>query len=96
MIPFASMTLEMSSKLTELTGYSPVLCGSGVFSQLGSPWSMASLGKFDPHQTYDGYKAVGILDPPCSEFLIKGKECFQNVKHRSSKCNYSFVGKKAC
>ncbi|MBW0506648.1 hypothetical protein O181_046363 [Austropuccinia psidii MF-1] len=35
-----------------------VLCGSGILSQLASPWSMASSGHFDPGQTYDGYKAI--------------------------------------
>ncbi|MBW0493780.1 hypothetical protein O181_033495 [Austropuccinia psidii MF-1] len=72
----------MSSKLTELTEYSPsvpppsVLCGSGIFSWLGSPWSMASSGHFDPSQTYDGYKEVeGYLwgkkdDPFGKEFQV--------------------------
>ncbi|MBW0574883.1 hypothetical protein O181_114598, partial [Austropuccinia psidii MF-1] len=67
----------MSSKLTELTESSPsapppsVLRGSGVFSQLSSP-SMASSGHFDPSQTYDGFRAVEVLDPACTEFLAKG------------------------
>ncbi|MBW0579008.1 hypothetical protein O181_118723 [Austropuccinia psidii MF-1] len=67
----------MSSKLTELTESSPsapppsVLCGSGVFSQLSSP-SMASSGHFDPSQTYDGFRAVEVLDPACTECLAKG------------------------
>ncbi|MBW0574246.1 hypothetical protein O181_113961 [Austropuccinia psidii MF-1] len=66
----------MSSKLDELTEYSPsapppyVLCGSGVFSQLSSP-SMASSGHFYPSQIYDGYRAVEILDPSCTECLAK-------------------------
>ncbi|MBW0495084.1 hypothetical protein O181_034799 [Austropuccinia psidii MF-1] len=53
----------MSSKLTELTESSPsalspsVLCGSGILSQLASPWSMDSSGHFDSAQAYDGYKA---------------------------------------
>ncbi|MBW0532136.1 hypothetical protein O181_071851 [Austropuccinia psidii MF-1] len=52
----------MSSKLTELTKYSPsapppsVLCDSGILSLL------ASSGHFDLSQTYDGYKAV---EKPC-------------------------------
>ncbi|MBW0590543.1 hypothetical protein O181_130258, partial [Austropuccinia psidii MF-1] len=54
----------MSSKLTELTDYSPsvpppsVLCGSGILSRLASPLLMASSG-----QTYDGYKAA---EPCCN------------------------------
>ncbi|MBW0552337.1 hypothetical protein O181_092052 [Austropuccinia psidii MF-1] len=66
----------MSSKLTELTEYSPsepppsVLCGSGVLSQLYSP-SMAPSGHFGPSQAYDGYKAVEVLDPACTECLAK-------------------------
>ncbi|MBW0566100.1 hypothetical protein O181_105815 [Austropuccinia psidii MF-1] len=73
----------MSSKLTELTQSSSsapppsVLCGSGVFSRLSSP-SMASSGHFDPPQTYEGYKAVEVLDPSCTEFLSRGKDCFQH------------------
>ncbi|MBW0530019.1 hypothetical protein O181_069734 [Austropuccinia psidii MF-1] len=91
----------MSSKLTELTESSPsapqpsVLCGSGIFSQLSSP-SMASSGHFGPSQTYDGYRAVEILDPACTEFLAKGKDCFQNYNPQSSKCHYCFIGKKPC
>ncbi|MBW0574056.1 hypothetical protein O181_113771 [Austropuccinia psidii MF-1] len=66
------------SQLTELTEYSPslpppsVLSGSEILSQLGSPWSRASSGNFDPHQSYYGYKAIEILDTPFSEFLIEG------------------------
>ncbi|MBW0562354.1 hypothetical protein O181_102069 [Austropuccinia psidii MF-1] len=86
----------MSSKLTELTESSPsapppsVLCGSGVFSRLSSP-SMASSGQFDPSQTYDGYRAVEVLDPACSEFLAKGKDCFQQYNPRSSKWDFCFM-----
>ncbi|MBW0478061.1 hypothetical protein O181_017776 [Austropuccinia psidii MF-1] len=57
---------------------------------------MASSENFDPFQTYDGYKEVELLDPPCSECLIKGKECFQNFNPRSSEFHHSFVGKKPC
>ncbi|MBW0541873.1 hypothetical protein O181_081588 [Austropuccinia psidii MF-1] len=32
---------------------------------------MASSGHFDPSQTYDGYRAVEVLDPACSECLAK-------------------------
>ncbi|MBW0470144.1 hypothetical protein O181_009859 [Austropuccinia psidii MF-1] len=91
----------MSSKLTELTESSPsapppsVLCGSGVFSRLSSP-SMASSGHFDPSQTYDGYRAVEVLDPACSECLAKGKDRFQHYNSQSSKCHYCFIGKKPC
>ncbi|MBW0562822.1 hypothetical protein O181_102537 [Austropuccinia psidii MF-1] len=91
----------MSSKQTELTESSPstmppsVLCGSGALSQLASP-SMASSGHFNPSQTYDGYKAVEFLDPACTECLVKGKDCFQHYYPQSSKCHYSFIGKKPC
>ncbi|MBW0477781.1 hypothetical protein O181_017496 [Austropuccinia psidii MF-1] len=56
----------MSSKLTELNESSPsvrpppVLCGSGIFTQLSSP-SMASYWHFDPSQTFDGCKAVEAM-----------------------------------
>ncbi|MBW0463344.1 hypothetical protein O181_003059 [Austropuccinia psidii MF-1] len=92
----------MSSKLTELTDSSPsvpppsVLCGSGILSQLTSPWLMASSGHFDPGQTYYGYKEVEVLVPPCTECLAKGKDCLQDFNPKSSKCNFCFFGKKAC
>ncbi|MBW0486643.1 hypothetical protein O181_026358 [Austropuccinia psidii MF-1] len=63
----------MSSKLTELTESSPsapppsVLHGSGILSQFSS-LSMDSSGHFDTTQAYDGYKAVEVLDPACTEF----------------------------
>ncbi|MBW0468307.1 hypothetical protein O181_008022 [Austropuccinia psidii MF-1] len=57
---------------------------------------MASSGHFDPSQTYDGYKAVEDLDPACTEFLMKGKECFQHFKLKSSKFPFCFVGKTPC
>ncbi|MBW0594068.1 hypothetical protein O181_133783, partial [Austropuccinia psidii MF-1] len=91
----------MISKLTELTESSPsapppsVLCGSGVFSQLSSP-SMASSGHFDLSKTYDGFRAVEVLDPSCTECLAKGKDFFQNYNLQSSKCHFCFIGKKPC
>ncbi|MBW0575531.1 hypothetical protein O181_115246 [Austropuccinia psidii MF-1] len=91
----------MTSKLTELTESSPsalppsVLCGSGIFSRLSSP-SMASSSHFDPYQTYDGYGAVEVLYPSCSECLAKGRDCFQHYNPQSSKCHYCFIGKKPC
>ncbi|MBW0585234.1 hypothetical protein O181_124949 [Austropuccinia psidii MF-1] len=91
----------MSSKLTEITESSPfalspsVLCGSAVLSGLASP-SMASSGHFNPTQTYDGYKAVEVLDPACTECLAKGKDCFEHENPRSSKFHYCYIGKKSC
>ncbi|MBW0551930.1 hypothetical protein O181_091645 [Austropuccinia psidii MF-1] len=91
----------MSSKLTELTEYSPsalppsILCGSGIFSQL-SPPSLASSGNFDPSQTYDGYKAVKVLYPAFTECLARGKDCFQHYNPQSSKCHYCCMGKRPC
>ncbi|MBW0485661.1 hypothetical protein O181_025376 [Austropuccinia psidii MF-1] len=92
----------MSSKMTELTEYSAsillpsVLCGSGIFSWLGSPWSLDSSGPFYPSQVYGGYKAVKGLDPACTECMKKGKQCFQPYNPQSSKCHHSFAGKKPC
>ncbi|MBW0587304.1 hypothetical protein O181_127019 [Austropuccinia psidii MF-1] len=91
----------MSSKLTDLTESSPsapplsVLCVSGVFSQLSSP-SMVSSAHFDPSQTYDGFREVEVLDPSCTEYLAKGKDCFQHFNARLSKCHFCFIGKKPC
>ncbi|MBW0495630.1 hypothetical protein O181_035345 [Austropuccinia psidii MF-1] len=82
--------------MTELTDSSPsapppsALCGSGILSQL------ASSGHFDPVQIYNGYKAVEVLDPPCTECLAKGKNFFQHFNPKSSKFHFCFVGKKPC
>ncbi|MBW0539354.1 hypothetical protein O181_079069 [Austropuccinia psidii MF-1] len=63
--------------MTEPTESSPpvrptsVLCGSGIFSQLGSPLSMTSSGHFNPFQAYDGYKEIKLLDLPCTDCLMK-------------------------
>ncbi|MBW0525485.1 hypothetical protein O181_065200, partial [Austropuccinia psidii MF-1] len=91
----------MSSKLTELTESSPsvpppsVLHGSGILSCFPSP-SMVSSGHFGPTQTYEGYKAVEVLDTACTECLAKGKDCFEHYNPRSSKFHYCFIGKKPC
>ncbi|MBW0490414.1 hypothetical protein O181_030129 [Austropuccinia psidii MF-1] len=82
--------------MTQLTESSPsalpplVLFGSGIVSQL------ASSRHFDPAQTCDCYKEVEVLDPSCTKFLAKEKDCFQNENSRSSKCHFGFVGKKPC
>ncbi|MBW0480332.1 hypothetical protein O181_020047 [Austropuccinia psidii MF-1] len=57
---------------------------------------MASSDHFDPGQTYNGYKEFVLLDPSCTEFLAKGKDCFQHFNPKSSKCHFCFVGKKPC
>ncbi|MBW0503867.1 hypothetical protein O181_043582 [Austropuccinia psidii MF-1] len=91
----------MRSKLTQLTESSPsepppsFLHGSGILSQFSSP-TMASSGHFDPTQIYHGYKEVEVLDPASTEFLAKGKDCFENHNPRSSKFHYCFIGKKPC
>ncbi|MBW0485915.1 hypothetical protein O181_025630 [Austropuccinia psidii MF-1] len=91
----------MSSKLTEITKSSPSVLplpvphGSGILRQFSSP-SMAFSGHFDPTQTYDGYKAVEVLDPAFTEYLVKGKDFFEHYNPRSSKRHYCFIGKKPC
>ncbi|MBW0475361.1 hypothetical protein O181_015076 [Austropuccinia psidii MF-1] len=77
----------MSSKLTELTESSPsVLCGSGILSQL------ASSGHLDPSQTYDGYKAVEVLDPACTKF--GGKPIYSSSEVPISNINTEGVVKR--
>ncbi|MBW0565325.1 hypothetical protein O181_105040 [Austropuccinia psidii MF-1] len=57
---------------------------------------MAPSANSDPSQTYDGYKAVEVLDPACTECLAKGKDCLQHKNPRSSKCHYCYIGRKPC
>ncbi|MBW0490205.1 hypothetical protein O181_029920 [Austropuccinia psidii MF-1] len=91
----------MSSKLTELTQYSPsvrppsVLHGSGILNQFSSP-SKASSDHFGFTQIYGSYKEVEVLDAACTEFLEKKKKCFEHYNPRSSRCHYCFIGKKPC
>ncbi|MBW0561063.1 hypothetical protein O181_100778 [Austropuccinia psidii MF-1] len=37
-----------------------------------------------------------VLDPPCTECLAKGKDCFQHFNPKYSKFHFCFVGKKSC
>ncbi|MBW0460532.1 hypothetical protein O181_000247 [Austropuccinia psidii MF-1] len=57
---------------------------------------MASLCHFNPSQIYGGYKAVERLDPGCSEYLKKGKQCFQPYNPWSSRSHHCFVWKRPC
>ncbi|MBW0473364.1 hypothetical protein O181_013079 [Austropuccinia psidii MF-1] len=57
---------------------------------------MASSGHFYPGQIYEGYKAVEVVDPACTQFLAKGKDFFQHFNPKCSKCHFCFVGKKPC
>ncbi|MBW0462857.1 hypothetical protein O181_002572 [Austropuccinia psidii MF-1] len=57
---------------------------------------MASSDHFDSSKTYDVYKAVDLLDPACTDCLMKGNKCFQHFNKRSLKCHFCFVGKKPC
>ncbi|MBW0555198.1 hypothetical protein O181_094913, partial [Austropuccinia psidii MF-1] len=50
---------------------------------------------FDPGQTYDGYKEVEVLDPPCTECLAKGKYCF-STSTQNLQFHFCFVAKKPC
>ncbi|MBW0537474.1 hypothetical protein O181_077189 [Austropuccinia psidii MF-1] len=45
---------------------------------------------------YDGYKAVKLLDPSCTECLAKGRDCIEHFNPKSSKCHFGLVGKKPC
>ncbi|MBW0561460.1 hypothetical protein O181_101175 [Austropuccinia psidii MF-1] len=57
---------------------------------------MASSGHYDPSQIYDGYRAVEILDPACTECLAKGQDFLQHYNPQSSKCHYCLIDKKPC
>ncbi|MBW0488200.1 hypothetical protein O181_027915 [Austropuccinia psidii MF-1] len=57
---------------------------------------MASSRNVDPSQIYDGYKAVEVLDPACTECLKKGWKFFQHENPHFSKCHHCFSGKKPC
>ncbi|MBW0521696.1 hypothetical protein O181_061411 [Austropuccinia psidii MF-1] len=54
---------------------------------------MASTGDLDPTQVYDGYKAVEVLDPACTDCLAKGKDCFEHYNHRSQNSTTASLGR---
>ncbi|MBW0582487.1 hypothetical protein O181_122202 [Austropuccinia psidii MF-1] len=92
----------MSSKLTSICDSnhsdSPpsVLHGAGVFDNLRelSEESMAPTEIYDIKKTYDGFKSVRIIEPPCINFQKKGVPSVESATARSTRCQFCNIGKR--
>ncbi|MBW0493785.1 hypothetical protein O181_033500 [Austropuccinia psidii MF-1] len=94
----------MSSKLTYICAsnhsYSlpSVLHGPGVFDNFRelSEESMAPTEIYEINKTYDGFKSVRVIEPPCINFQKKVVPCVESATARSTRCQFCNLGKKNC
>ena len=94
----------MSSRLTSLCDSnhsdSPpsVLYGPGVFDNLRelSEESMAPTEIWDINKTYNGFKSVRVIEPPCTNCKRKGIPCVESATARSTRCQFCNLGKRNC
>ncbi|MBW0581694.1 hypothetical protein O181_121409 [Austropuccinia psidii MF-1] len=96
--------LKMSSKLSSICNSdhsdSPpsVLYGAGVFDNLRevSEESMAPTEIWDINKTYNGFKSVRVIEPPCINCQRKGIPCVESATARSTRCQFCNLGKRNC
>ncbi|MBW0497587.1 hypothetical protein O181_037302 [Austropuccinia psidii MF-1] len=94
----------MSSKLTFICdsnhSYSPpsVLYGAGSFDNWRelSEESMAPTEIYDINKTYDGFKSVRVIDPPCINCWKKGVPCVESATAKSTRYQFCNLGKINC
>ncbi|MBW0473998.1 hypothetical protein O181_013713 [Austropuccinia psidii MF-1] len=93
----------MSSKLTSICDSNhsdtlpPVLNGASVFDNLRelSEESMAPTEIYDINKTYNGFKCVRGIEPPCIN-CQKGVPCGESATARSTRCQFGNLGKRNC
>ncbi|MBW0578863.1 hypothetical protein O181_118578 [Austropuccinia psidii MF-1] len=98
-----NIELKMSSKLTFICDSnhsdSPpsVLYGAGIFDNLRefSEERMAPIEIFNINKTYDRFKSVGGIEPPCINFQ-KGAPCVESATARSTRYQFCNLGKRNC
>ncbi|MBW0521030.1 hypothetical protein O181_060745 [Austropuccinia psidii MF-1] len=75
-----------------------VLYGGGVFNNLRelSEESMAPTDIWDINQTYNGFKSVRVIEPPCINCWKKGVPCVKSANSRSTRCQFCNLGKRNC
>ncbi|MBW0573196.1 hypothetical protein O181_112911 [Austropuccinia psidii MF-1] len=91
----------MSSKLTSICDSdhsdSPpsVLYGAGVFDNLRElcEESMAPTEIWDINKTYNGFKSVRVIEPPCINCRKKGVLCVESATARSTRFQFCNLGK---
>ncbi|MBW0569782.1 hypothetical protein O181_109497 [Austropuccinia psidii MF-1] len=75
-----------------------VLYDSGVFDNLRelSEESMAPTEIWDIKKTYNGFKSVRVIEPPCNNCQKKGVPCVESATARSTRCQFCNLGKRNC
>ncbi|MBW0578518.1 hypothetical protein O181_118233 [Austropuccinia psidii MF-1] len=99
-----NLYLKMSSKLTSICdsdhSNSPpsVLYGAGVFDNLRelSEESMAPTEIWEINKTYNGFKYVRVIEPPCFNCQWKGIPCVESATARSTRCQFCNLAKSNC
>ncbi|MBW0529528.1 hypothetical protein O181_069243 [Austropuccinia psidii MF-1] len=99
-----NIDLKMSSKLTSICDSnhsdSPpsVLYGAGVFDNLRelSEESMAPKEIWNINKTYNGFKSVRVIEPPCINCWKKGVPCVESATARSTRFQFCNLGKINC
>ncbi|MBW0500975.1 hypothetical protein O181_040690 [Austropuccinia psidii MF-1] len=94
----------MSSKLTSICDSNhsdslpSVIYGAGVFDNLRelSEKSMAPTKNWHFKKTYNGFKSVRVIEPPCNNFWKKCVPCVESATARSSRCQFCNLGKGNC
>ncbi|MBW0565862.1 hypothetical protein O181_105577 [Austropuccinia psidii MF-1] len=97
-----NLDLKMSSKLTSICDSdqsdSPpsVLYDSGVFDNLRelSEESMAPTEIWEINKTYNGFKSVRVIEPPCINCWKKGVPFVESATARSTSCQFCNLGKR--
>ncbi|MBW0548142.1 hypothetical protein O181_087857 [Austropuccinia psidii MF-1] len=97
-----NLDLKMSSKLTSICDSdhsdSPpsLLYGAGVFDNLRelSQESMSPTEIWDINKTYNGFKSVRVIEPPCINCQKKGVPCVESANARSTRCQFCNLGKR--
>ncbi|MBW0473315.1 hypothetical protein O181_013030 [Austropuccinia psidii MF-1] len=99
-----NLDLKMSSKLTSICDSnhsdSPpsVLYGAGFFDNLReiSEEIMACTEIYEINKTYNGFKYVRAIEPPCINCWKKGVPCVESATARSTRCKFCSLGKRNC
>ncbi|MBW0569064.1 hypothetical protein O181_108779 [Austropuccinia psidii MF-1] len=92
----------MGSRLTSIydsTASDPppsVLYGPGISDKLRelSEESMAPTEIYEINKTYDGFKSVRVIEPPCVDCQKKGVPCVESATARSTRCQFCNLGKR--
>ncbi|MBW0569246.1 hypothetical protein O181_108961 [Austropuccinia psidii MF-1] len=58
--------------------------------------SMAPTEIWDINKTYNGFKSVRVIEPPCINCRKKGVPCVESTTARSTRCQLCNIGKRNC